>query len=172
MIFKAFKTKSNQKYINKLLNARRVAVSNTKMKKVGVILNVTEFSDFEAFRQYFRTLGIQQANTKIIGFVEDPKDSNDLWDTYFNPKDFGWKGKINNIDLQAFIDTEFDVLISYYKTNHLELNLITAVSKANFKVGLTDDDDRLYDLMIDIKTKEFSVFKTELRKYLTVLKKL
>lgn len=172
MIFKAFKVKSNQKYINKLLSARRVAVSNTKMKKVGVILNVAEFSDFEAFRQYFKTLGIQQAYIKIIGFVEDPKDSNDLWDTYFNPKDFGWKGKINNIDLQAFVDTEFDVLISYYKANQLELNLITAVSKANFKVGLTNDDDRLYDLMMDIKTNEFSVFKPELKKYLTVLKKI
>ncbi len=172
MIFKAFKTKSNQKYINKLLNARRVAVRNAKMKKVGVILNVSEFSDFEAFRQYFKSLGIQQANTKIIGFVEDPKDSNDLWDTYFNPKDFGWKGKINNIDLQTFIDTEFDVLISYYEANVLELNLITAVSKADFKVGLTNHDNRLYDLMIDIKTKEFSVFKSELKKYLTVLKKL
>lgn len=172
MIFKAFKTKSNQKYINKLLNARRVAVRNAKMNKVGVILNVSEFSDFEAFRQYFKSLGIQQANTKIIGFVEDPKDSNDLWDTYFNPKDFGWKGKINNIDLQTFIDTEFDVLISYYEANVLELNLITAVSKADFKVGLTNHDNRLYDLMIDIKTKEFSVFKSELKKYLTVLKKL
>ena len=172
MIFKAFKTKSNQKYINKLLSARRVAVRNAKMKKVGVILNVAEFSDFEAFRQYFKTLGIQQANTKIIGFVEDPKDSNDLWDTYFNPKDFGWKGKINNIDLQAFINTEFDVLISYYKGNQIELNLITAVSKADFKVGLTNHDDRFYDLMIDIKTNQFSVFKTELKKYLTVLKKI
>lgn len=172
MIFKAFKAKSNQKYINKLLSARRVAVSNAKMKKVGVILNVSEYSEFESFRQYFKSLGLQQANTKIIGFVEDPKDSNDLWDTYFNPKDFGWKGKINNIDLQSFVDTDFDVLISYYKANKLELNFVTAVSKANFKVGLTTHDDRLYDLMIDIKTNEFSLFKSELKKYLTVLNKI
>jgi len=172
MILKAFKAKSNQKYINKLLNARRIAVSNTKMNTVGVILNVGEFSDFEAFRACFKSLGVQQAKLKIIAFVEDPKDSNELWDTYFNPKDFGWKGKINNIDLQSFIDTKFDVLISFYKENHLELNLITASSKANFKVGLTDEDDRLYDLMINVKPKEFSIFKDELKKYLTVLNKL
>jgi hypothetical protein len=172
MILKVFKEKSNQKYINKLLNARQVAVSNNKMNTVGVILNLSEFSDFESFRLFFKSLGIQPAKTKIIAFVEDPTDSNDLWDTYFNPKHFGWKGKINNIDLQTFIDTKFDVLISYYKEKHLELNLITASSKANFKVGLTNEDERLFDLMINLKPKEFSIFKTELKKYLTVLNKL
>ncbi|TXE17444.1 hypothetical protein ES692_09200 [Psychroserpens burtonensis] len=172
MILKVFKEKSNQKYINKLLSARQVAVSNNKMNTVGVILSVSEFSDFESFRLFFKSLGIQAAKTKIIAFVEDTKDSNELWDTYFNPKDFGWKGKINNIDLQIFVDTKFDVLISYYKENHLELNLITASSKANFKVGLTNEDERLFDLMIDVKPKEFSVFKDELKKYLTVLNKL
>lgn len=172
MILKAFKEKSNQKYINKLLNARRVAVSNTKMNTVGVILNSSEFSDFEAFRVFFKALGIQPAKTKIIAFVDDPKASNNLWDTYFNPKDFGWKGKINNIDLQTFVETKFDVLISFYKGHHLELDLITASSQANFKVGLTNEDQRLYDLIIDVKPKEFQLFKDELKKYLTVLNKL
>lgn len=172
MILKAFKKKSNQKYINKLLNARSVAVSNTKMNTIGLILNVSEFSDFEAFRSFFKHLEVQQSKTKIIAFVEDAKDSNALWDTYFNPKDFGWKGKIKNTDLQTFIDTKFDVLISFYKANHLELDLTTALSKANFKVGLTNEDQRLYDLIIDVKPNEFSLFKAELKKYLTVLKKI
>lgn len=172
MILKAFKANSNQKYINKLLNARQVAVSNLKMNSVGVILNMNEFSDFDAFRTYFKTLGISPAKTKIIAFVDDIKEANPLWDTYFNPKDFGWKGKIKNIDLQSFIDTKFDVLISYYTNESLELKLITAASKANFKVGLTQNDRRVYDLMIDVKTKDIQLFKTELKKYLTVLNKL
>ena len=172
MILKIFKEKSNQKYINKLLNTRQVAVSNNKISSVGIVLNLSEFSDFESFRLFFKRLDVQQARTKIIAFVEDPKDSNELWDTYFNPKDFGWNGKINNIDLQIFVDTKFDVLISYHKESHLELNLITASSKANFKVGLTNEDERLYDLIIDVKPKEFSIFKDELKKYLTVLNKL
>ncbi|WCO00518.1 DUF6913 domain-containing protein [Psychroserpens ponticola] len=172
MILKAFKANSNQKYINKLLNARQVAVSNRKMNSVGVILNMTEFSDFDAFRSFFNELGISPAKTKVIAFIDDVKDANPLWDTYFNPKDFGWKGKINNIDLQSFIDTEFDVLISFYKNESLELKLITTASKANFKVGLIQDDKRVFDLMIDVQTKEFQLFKIELKKYLTVLNKL
>ncbi|WP_323787830.1 DUF6913 domain-containing protein [Psychroserpens sp.] len=172
MILKAFKANSNQKYINKLLNARQVAVSNMKMKSVGVILNMNEFSDFDAFRNYFNQLGISQSKIKIIAFVEDAKDANPLWDTYFNPKDFGWKGKIKNVDLQSFIDTKFDVLISYYTNDSLELKLITAASNANFKVGLSQEDKRMYDLMINVKTKQIELFISELTKYLHVLNKI
>lgn len=172
MILKAFKANSNQKYINKLLNARQVAVSNVKMNSVGVILNMNEFSDFDAFRNYFKELGILSSKIKIIAFVNDAKEANPLWDTYFNPKDFGWKGKINNVDLQSFIDTKFDVLISYYTQESLELKLITAASKANFKVGLIQDDKRVFDLMIDVKTKQIQLFISELTKYLHVLNKI
>ena len=172
MIFKAFKEKSNQKYVNKLLNARKVAVSNKKINSIGVILHLNEFSDFEAMRTYFKALGIKPNKTKIIAFVEDAKDANPLWDSYFNPKDFGWKGKITNIELKTFIDYEFDALISFYKEDILELNLITASSKANFKIGLSNEDSRLYDLIIDVKPKQFALFKNELKKYLTVLNKI
>ena len=115
---------------------------------------------------------ILSSKIKVIAFIDDAKNANPLWDTYFNPKDFGWKGKINNVDLQSFIDTKFDVLISYYTKESLELKLITAASKANFKVGLTQEDKRMFDLMIDVKTKDIKLFKIELKKYLTVLNKI
>lgn len=172
MILKAFKANSNQKYINKLLNARQVAVSNAKMNSVGIILNMNEFSDFDVFRNYFKELGISPAKTKIIAFVEDAKDANPLWDTYFNPKDFGWKGKINNVELQSFINTQFDVLISYYNQENIELKIITAATNANFKIGLSQNDKRLYDLMIDVDTKQIELFISELTKYLHVLNKI
>lgn len=172
MILKAFKEKSNQKYINKLLVARKAAVDSRKISSVGVILNVNEYKDFEAFRTYLKTLGIKTNKTKIIAFVEDEKDQGYHWETYFNPKDFGWKGKINNVELQSFIDTEFDALISFYKEDTVELNSITAQSNANFKIGLSNTDQRLYDLIIDVKPSDFLLFKDELKKYLTVLNKL
>ena len=172
MILKAFKEKSNQKYINKLLSARKAAVDSRKILSLGVILNVNEFKDFEAFRTFLKELGIKSNKIKIIAFVEDEKDQGYHWETYFGPKDFGWNGKINNVELQTFIDTEFDALISFYKEDTIELNSITAQSSANFKIGLSNTDQRLYDLIIDVKPSDFSLFKSELKKYLTVLNKL
>ena len=172
MFLKGFKEKSNQKYINKLLSARRAMVDARKIKSVGVILNFNEFIDFEAFRTYLKTLGIKTNKVKIIAFIEDEKDIHFHWETYFSPKDFGWKGKVNRIEIQTFIETEFDALISFYKQNVMELNLITAQSNANFKIGLSNSDQRLYDLIIDVNPDDFTLFKSELKKYLTVLNKL
>lgn len=172
MILKVFKEKSNQKYINQLLSARKALVDSRKINSIGVILNLKEFPDFEAIRTYLKTLGIKSNKTKIIAFVEDEKDINYHWETYFTPKDFGWKGKINNMDLSIFVETEFDALLSFYKDQVMELNLITAQSNANFKIGLSNKDQRLYDLIIDVKPSEFTLFKNELNKYLTVLNKL
>ena len=172
MIFKAFKEKSNQKYVNKLLSARQAVVDSRKIKSVGVILNTNEFADFEAYRTFLKSIGIKANKIKIIAYAEEETSVNYHWDIYFGPKDFGWKGKINNIELNNFVETEFDALISYYKEEILELNLITAQSKANFKIGLSNNDQRLYDLIIDLKPNEFALFNSELKKYLTVLNKL
>ena len=46
------------------------------------------------------------------------------------------------------------------------------MSKANFKVGISNTDERLYDLIIDVKPKQFQLFKTEFVKYLNILNKL
>lgn len=172
MILKAFKEKSNQKYINKLLSARKAAVSANKVKTIAVLLHVDEFSDFESFRRYFKALNLTSPKHKIIAFTKDDKHESSQWDMYFSPKDFGWKGKLNNTDLQSFIDEEYDVLISYYKQENLHLDFVTAASKANLKVGLSRRDERLHDLIIDVAPKEIDVFKAEFKKYLNILNKL
>lgn len=172
MFLKAFKEKSNRKYINKLLDAPKVAKSCNKIKTIVVLLCLDDYADFEVFRQYFRGLGLTSPKHKVIAFTKDDKFESSQWDTHFSPKDFGWNGKINNVDLKSLIDEPYDCLISYHKKDILELDLITAMSKARFKVGLSKEEERLYDLIIDIKPQEIEVFKKELEKYLNILNKL
>lgn len=172
MIFKAFKERSNQKHINRLLNSRNVKFSNTKISSIGVVLNLKEFGDLDAIRTFAKELDILPPKTKIITFVEDNKITDKLWDTYFSPKDFRWNGTIKNTELQNFVDTQFDVLLSFYNQHSIELNLVTASSNANFKVGISNENLKLYDFVINVKSSQFELFKIELKKYLTVLNKL
>lgn len=171
MFLKRFKENSNKKYMNQLLAARKVAVNNNKVSSIGVILNSNEFSDLESFRNFFKQIGINANRTKIISFVDDEKSITNTWDSYFYPKQFGWNGKISNVDLDAFIDTSFDVLISYYTKSNLELDLVTTLTKANLKIGITDQDSRLYDLIIHTKTNNLQLFTKEVVKYLKQLNK-
>ncbi len=172
MILKSFKEKSNQKFINKLIDSRRVALSSKKVESVGIVLNLSEFDDFEPFRVFFDELKLNPNKIKIAAFTDDPKlveSSNEL---LFSRKQIGWKGKIKNNELETFVNTNFDALISYYRQDNLELNLVTAHSNANFKIGISNTDERLNDLILDVKPKKFDVFKQELIKYLTILNKL
>ena len=172
MILKAFKEKSNQKYINKLLSSRKSMVNNKKVNTIAVLLNVDEFDDFEAFRAYFKELQFLSPTHRLIASSSNDKLELNHWETLYSPKDFGWKGKLNNIDLKNFIQEDFDVLISYYRQGGLELDMITTLSKANFKVGLSRNDERLYDLIIDLDPKQMNIFKKEFKKYLNILNKI
>ena len=172
MILRAFKEKSNQKYINNLLATRKASVNDNKIITVGVLLNAEEYEDLENFNIFFKSMNLNSPKHKILIYSTLDSVAHNQWDSFFGPKDIGWKGKIKNIDLQSFIDETYDVLISYYKEDILELNQVVAMSKANFKVGISNADERLYDLIIDVKPKQFQLFKTEFVKYLNILNKL
>ncbi len=172
MILKGFKEKSNKKYLNKLLANRQVNVNSDQVISLGVILNIDEINDFEAFRELADYIKVRPNKLKIIAFSSSKKDDLLTWDECYNPKDFGWKGTIKNIELKSFLDTKFDVLISYYEKEILELKLITAQSNAKFKIGILQSDERLNDLIIKTSLKQFSLFKEEVFKYLTIFKKI
>lgn len=172
MILKAFKEKSNKKYLNNTLSNRSVNVDNSKILSLGVILNIDEFDNFDLFRNLAVKLKIRPNKLKVVAFSIDTKTEHHSWDVCFNPNDFGWHGVIKNIELQTFLDAKFDALINYYSADILELKLLTAVSNASFKIGIQQSDARLNDLIINTKIKQFEVFKNELFKYLTILNKI
>ena len=172
MILKNLKEKSNQKFINKLIDSRRLYPSSKKIESVGIVLNLSEFDDFESFRVFFDELKLNPNKIKLAGFTEDYKLVGVSKKLLFSKKQIGWKGKIKSNELETFINTNFDALISYYKQDNLELNLVTARSKANFKIGISHNDERLSDLILDVKPKDFDIFKKELVKYLTILNKI
>lgn len=172
MILKGFKEKSIKKYINKLLAERQVSVSDNKIESLGIVFNLDEVGDFEQFIALPSYLKILPNKLKIIAFSKKPKDVLTSWDVCYSSIDFGWNGTIKNSELQTFLNTKFDALISFYETDVVELKLITAVSKAQFKIGILQDDERLNDLIIKTTIKEFDVFKAEFFKYLTILNKI
>lgn len=172
MILKGLKEKSNQKFINKLLDSRQNTLSDHTIESVGILLNMSEFDDFEAFRSFLQSLNIHPNKIKLIGYVKDSKLAESLSEIIFSPKQIGWKGKLKDNGLQTFVNTAFDALISYYSDDDYELSLITAASKAHFKIGLYEGNQRLNDLILNINPKDFKLFKEELVKYLTLLKKI
>lgn len=172
MILKGFKQNSTKKHLRKLLNSRQFFFNEAKIASLGVILNIDEVDDFECFRKLAETIHVRPNKLKIIAFTSNKKEDLNAWDVCFNPKDFSWNGKIKNIELQEFLDTPFDALISYYEQDVLELKVLTAASKSKFKIGVLQSDNRLNDFIIKTNLKQFDLFKNELIKYLNTFNKI
>ena len=172
MFLKAFKVKSNEKYLNKLLSQRKVNVDDAKIKSLGILLDFDEIDNFNVFNPLASQLKLHSNTIKAIGYTGNVKSQGNSWDVCFNETDFGWKGIVKNVELQTFINTPFDMLLSFYDKPVQELKLITAKSISKFKVGILQTDERLNDLIIKTSVKEVDVFCNELVKYLNVLHKI
>lgn len=172
MILKGFKEKSNKKYINSELKKRVVSGFQGKIKQVGIIVNSQELIDVKWFDALATELDVKQEAVHIIVYNAELKEDEAVFIPTYTLKDFGWKGAIKDKDLKQFLNTEFDALISYYKEDITLLKLLTVSSKAKFKIGILESDERINDLIIKTKTKAFETFKKELVKYLNILNKL
>ncbi|WP_282122208.1 DUF6913 domain-containing protein [Algibacter mikhailovii] len=172
MILKGFKEKSNEKYLNKLLSERHVNISDDAVISLGVVFNVDEVDKAELFYKLAEYIQVKENRVKIIAFSESKKEIISNWEECYNANDFGWNGTIKNSGLETFLDTKFDVLISFYERELLELKIITARSKAKFKIGIMQSDERVNDLIVKTSLNEFHLFKEEVFKYLKILKKI
>lgn len=172
MILKGLKQKSHQKHINKLLNSRNSSVTDSKIESIGVILNLSEFDGFEAFRELANDLKINPNKIKIIAYTEDQDLVRNSRELLFSNKQIGWNTKIKNPELHQFLNTSFDALCCFFNNELPELQLVSALSKANFKIGLSGNDDRLFDLIINTSSNQFNIFTKELKKYLNILNKI
>jgi hypothetical protein len=63
-------------------------------------------------------------------------------------KHLRWNGKISSVEVNDFINKEFDLLISYYNIEKTILLKVTHSSRALFKVGFSSIDKRLNHFMI------------------------
>ncbi|MDA7728431.1 hypothetical protein N8858_06120 [Flavobacteriaceae bacterium] len=155
-----------------ILKSRIKNFKSDKVNSIGVIFDYDSYYNYDFFRNITKDLGINGNRIRFIAKVDLEKNKPNSWDSFFSLDNFDWLGRPKSSEIEEFIDQPFDLLISYYKPNQLELNLVTASSKANFKIGITNEDSRLHDLTIDIEPSNTDVFKIELIKYLTQLNRL
>ena len=172
MFFKRFKTLSLQKNITLILKSRTKNFQSAKVSSVGVIFDYDSYYDYDFFQELISELGVMKNKIRFVALIDQEKNRPNSWDSFFSLENFDWLGRPNNVEIDNFVDQPFDLLISYYNPNKLELSLVTALSKANFKIGINSEDSRLHDLIIDVKPSKIDVFKVELIKYLTQLNRL
>ena len=173
MIFTGFKRKTNQIFFSKKLielQKNKEVTSNNKVENVLVLLINTENQD-EIISDLSVKLSLPSHKFNAVVF-QPKKDKKNPIENAFYPTDFGWYGNIKSIFLKNVLTKKYDLLINYNKVDNIYINLLILQCKSDFNIGFANLNKALFQLLIDCDTDNYKLFNKELKKYLTILKKL
>ena len=168
--------KIQQRFLRKLtdknLENRDTSNLNESVKTIGFLVDEELFNDFEKLYAISEKMGLQRKDVKIFTFMQVKKKTPSLRQNQINNKHFTWKGEIHNQSANEFLEMQLDVLVGYYNSKNDYLDVMMSSSKAKFKVGFSETDKRLSDLLISVDPLQGNQFGQELIKYLKVLNKI
>jgi len=168
-----FKVKSSLKYLEDELEKSKIPENRKKgIRAIACIVDMDNFPNAEVFNELLKEFSLPPNAIQIIGYKRGQDKNTPFSIQFFTDKDLGWNGSIENSHVEEFISREYDLLINYYTEDKLLLKLLTAKVHARLRVGFTGIDANINDLMFATELKDFTTFKSELKKYLKVLKEL
>ncbi|WP_298425594.1 hypothetical protein [uncultured Kordia sp.] len=169
MFLKALQYKSSEKVLTKKIAKTIAKEVNTKpITSIGILINADENQHVQ---EVINSINIK-AKIKVLCYHKKFVKTRAVDYPVFYEKDFGWKGKPKTEILENFLKTPLDLLISYYNTDTLPLQLVSGLHAANLKVGIAGTDQAIQDMIIQTKATETNIFTKELHKYLHILNKL
>lgn len=152
-----------------LLKEKNREVNRDYIKTVGIITEDVNYNILKIKGEIEEVLGFK--NVKIYSF-RPYKRKQKISYKHFSEKDFTWNGKIKQPSFKVFIEEPFDILIGLFDTKNVYIENAVLRSNAKFKAGISNVNQQLYDLEISIPSKTNNLFFLELKKYLTIFKKL
>jgi hypothetical protein len=161
-----------KKIIKKTLSNYKAAASPDRVITIGILLDESYFAGKDALINELVNQGVSSKSITTLSFLEGVKKGQVVDCCYFTRKDISAGGTFEKQDVATFINTPFDLLISYYDVAKPPLVLATLKSNATFKVGFATVDNRLNSFMIASQAERYKEFTEELLKYLRILNKL
>ncbi len=174
MFLKFIKNFGLKKNIKKCLAQYKPGAASGVVNTIGVLADETYFTNKDNFINEIAKYGIKKENVSILVYKKRilGKEAKTANYSYYTRKNITAGGSIKKEEAINFLDTPFDLLISYYDTEKLPLMLATLQSQAKFKAGFASVDKRLNSFTISMEADKYKEFIAELFKYLKILNKL
>ena len=84
---------------------------------------------------------------------------------YFCQKQLTWCGEPNMVQVQDFINREFDILLDFNYRYHAPVEDILSIAAARFVIGSCADYQDIYDLFIHTENGNYMQFLNSAFKY-------
>jgi len=141
-----------------------------EIKTIGVLWGVDMAIDQTLIDKLASLLEVSKQKIQIVVPTAAGKmdDSKGLKIQYVDQKFLSWSAQFTSKE-NRFCNTSFDLLINYFDQPSKLTALLSAQSKAKFRVGFAQADHRLNDLVFDFKPTEQQLFFEEFSKYIKTL---
>lgn len=143
-----------------------------KISSAACIVNLDEFTEVPALSGFSGALGLAPDDFHIITYTKNPKPHKDLAYPMFSFKDVNWKLQLKESQTKTFLEKEYDILINYFTREELPLVFLSTLTQARIRVGFSALPEKYNDIMLAVPVEKPGLFKEELLKYLTILKKI
>jgi hypothetical protein len=143
-----FEAQLNQKLSQIKIN--RTSVEFEVAKSIGILFDATDSSSRKQVLAYAQNMIKNGKKVSLLGFVKNKQKDLSFSFKYFTLNEVDWKMIPESADINQFMNHQFDILINLFLGKNHQIEYISALSKANLRVGPFSKNSNCFDLMIDI----------------------
>lgn len=160
-----------EKQLNSLSS---VSKKNLKQFKTMIVLLPQEYEvNEQLFLTFSEEFKISIQNITLVVFSQNDSKAENMMITnrvYCSSNAVGFWGNINQ-DLTSLFQDEFDLLINYFDEQKLLPSYVSTFCKAKVRLGFSNANHKLNDLILAINPKETELFLSNASKYLKIILK-
>jgi len=131
---------------------KKVMASLEQVKTMGIMCHITDENSYKEMYDLFSKLQSPKRTLWLMGYIDEKKVPyyclQQLSADYFSKQQLNWYGKPDFVQLNDFINKDFDILIDFSRNELPPLQYILSVSKAKLLIGANEYAKDLYDIFI------------------------
>lgn len=172
MFYKTIKGFQIKKNIKKRLSEGLAEVNDEPIKTIGLLIDSSNFSQFDKLITEFKKYSNGQFKINLLIYRNKVKKNEVIEYPYFTKSDIGLSGNFTKGEIEKFIEFPFDLLVNYYDSKNVDLELVSVLSKAKFKVGFETVNQDINHFFVKTYVEKYADFTKVLFEYLKILKKV
>ncbi len=159
--------KTKNYFLHKRINARkpdkiREICSLDRAETIGILCEITDEDSYKAIFRIFTQLQQNSKVVHLIGYIDEKFVPfyclQQLSADYFCQKQLTWCGEPNMVQVQDFIQRDFDILLDFNYRYHAPIETILSTAHSKFIIGSCADYRELYDLFIQTENGNYNQF--------------
>lgn len=162
-------------YVQRIVKKKHtplLPVNEDKIRSIGLLVDIQEEDRTNEIIEELVQCGFKKNQIYLLQYTKKKKKDQKEIDHLLSLGEVSWKGEILHDYTNKFLQTPFDLLISYYHLEKMPLLLVTLFSQAKFKVGFANIGKEINHLSVETKPENVRTFVEELVKYLNILNKI